>query len=134
MLYHRRPSQRRRIRLHHPCQTQVVMPQQRDTAGDESLVPMRALTLIYHEDFEPEITAIIRDKMMVARYTKVRDVIGARTDNLHSADIAPMGRNHMLIIVASEDVVHDVAQDLRALRQAKGHGLRGYITPVEGLI
>jgi excinuclease UvrABC helicase subunit UvrB len=95
---------------------------------------MRALTLIYHEDLEPEITGIIQHTMLIARYTKIRDVIGARTDIMQEVDYSANGKNHMLIIVATQEVIQELAQALRVLRQVKGHGLRGYITPVEGLI
>ena len=110
------------------------MPQPGMARSGEAFVPMRALTLIYHEDFEPDITGIIQQKMLVARYTRIRDVVGARTDIMQEADYVPDGQNHMLIIVATQDVVLELAQALRELRQTKGHGLRGYITPVEGLI
>lgn len=96
--------------------------------------PMRALTLIYHEDFEVEITAVIKRCMAVARYTKIRDVVGARTDEIQEMDYAQNGKNNMLIIVATQEVIFELSQQLRELRQVKGHGLRGYVTPVEGLI
>jgi len=110
------------------------MPQPGMTRNGEAMAPMRALTLIYHEDFEQEITGIIQQKMLVARYTRIRDVVGARTDIMQEADYVPDGQNHMLIIVATQEVVLELAQALRELRGTKGHGLRGYITPVEGLI
>jgi hypothetical protein len=100
----------------------------------ENVAAMNALTLVYHEDFEPEITGIIQREMLVPRYTRVRDVIGARGDNMHNLNIVPDGKNHMLFIVASHDIIEELATAFRALRAAKGHGLRGYITPVDGLI
>jgi hypothetical protein len=96
---------------------------------------MYSLVLIYHEDVESEITAIIKRQMLVARYTKVQDVVGARSDLLEDSDYdAPRGKNNMLIIVAECEVITALADSFRALREMKGHGLRGYITPVQSVI
>jgi hypothetical protein len=40
----------------------------------------------------------------------------------------------MLIIVATQEIILEIAHEFSNLRQNRGHGLRGYITPVEGLI
>ncbi len=96
--------------------------------------PMRALTLIYHEIFEEDIARIVQAQMGVARYTKIRDVIGARLDTMTETDYAPTHRNHMLILVADCSTVQAIAAALKALREHSGHGLRGYITPVEDII
>lgn len=95
---------------------------------------MSALHLIYHEDLEAKITGIIHTKMLIARYTKIRDVIGARSDMLEKTDYLAQGQNNMLIIVAGHEEILALAEDFRDLRQKTGHGLRGYILPVEGLI
>jgi len=95
---------------------------------------MCALTLIYHEDVEPEIIGIIQRGMTVARYTKVQDVVGARADMLQQTDYEPHGQNQMLIIFAERSVIHQIADALRDLRRSKRHGLRGYVTPVEEVI
>lgn len=96
---------------------------------------MRTMVLIYHEDLEDEITGRIKEQMVVARYTKIRDVVGARADFLQENDI-PMdgGKNHMLILVAEQKVITELSQALRTLRERHGHGLRGYVTPVEDII
>ena len=59
---------------------------------------------------------------------------GADLDAIQEADYLPRGQNHMLILVATQEVVNELSQALRALRQRYGHGLRGYVTTVEGLI
>jgi hypothetical protein len=99
-----------------------------DTPG---MTAMRSLVLIYHEDFEADITGIVQRGMGVARYTKVHNVTGARVDTFHDVDYQPESRNHMLIIVADCTTVQSLAAALRDLRAVKGHGVRGYITPEE---
>jgi hypothetical protein len=99
-----------------------------------AMTPMRSLVLIYHEDFEDAINGIIQRGMGVARYTKIRNVIGARVDTFHDIDYQPESRNHMLILVADCETVHKIAHELKALRESKGHGVRGYITQVEEVI
>lgn len=133
MMQHRRTLHRKRPRPLNPFSQTLTTPQP-GLARGESGTPMRALTLIYHEDFESEITGIIQQKMLVARYTRVRDVVGARTDIMQDIDYQPAGSNHLLLIVATLDTITELAQALRELRQKIGHGLRGYITTVEGLI
>lgn len=95
---------------------------------------MFALTLIYHEEFEPAILGIIQRGMTVARYTKIHEVVGARTDMLQTADYQPHGHNCMLILFAERQVVHEMAEELRILRKTKRHGLRGFVTPVAEVI
>ncbi|HEX2951116.1 MAG TPA: hypothetical protein VHV83_16350, partial [Armatimonadota bacterium] len=102
MMHYRRPIHHKRVRQHQLISPPSVAPQVDSSRTTEALVPMRALTLIYHEDFEAEITGIVQEKMLVARYTKIRDVIGARTDIMQEADYAPNGQNNMLIIVATQ--------------------------------
>ena len=133
MIY-RRPFPRRQPRSNRPLPPAISLPQPDTQPCQVGPVPMNALTLIYHEDLEPEITGIIQRKMIVARYTRVRDVIGARGDNMADMDIVTEGKNHMLIVVATNEIISELADALRTLREKKGHGLRGYITPVEGLI
>lgn len=133
-MIHRRPDHRRRPRLNRIQPPVLATPQPVLPAYQSVPVAMNALTLIYHEDIESEITGIIQRKMLIARYTRIRDVIGARADIMADMDIATDGQNNMLIIVATSEVIEKLATAFRALREVKGHGLRGYITPVEGLI
>ncbi len=103
--------------------------------NDSGAQIMRSLVLIYHEDLEVEIHAIIKRQMVVSRYTKIRDVIGARTDTMRETDfVQPTGANHMLIIVGDCEVIRHLAREFQELRARRGHGLRGYITPVEEVI
>ena len=133
-MIHRRPYHRRRPRLNRLQPPVLATTQPVPVSYQGGPVAMNALTLIYHEDIESEITGIIQRKMLVARYTRIRDVVGARADIMADMDIATDGQNNMLIIVATHDVIAELAISFRALREVKGHGLRGYITPVEGLI
>jgi len=96
---------------------------------------MRSLVLIFHDAFEADITRIIQRLMGVARYTKIRDVVGARIDAIAGTDYEPQqGQNNMLILVADLKTVSQIAEELKALRRKKGHGLRGYVTPVDDII
>jgi hypothetical protein len=122
----RRPPRFRK--LHRLALPETVSPATAPTPG------LQTLTLIYHEDCQDAIITIIRRQMLVARYTKIRDVVGARTDLLEDSDFEPQGRNHLLFIVAEIDTIHALTLEFQALRQARGHGLRGYVTPVHDII
>lgn len=98
------------------------------------MTPMRSLVIFYHEEFEDAINGIIQRGMGVARYTKISRVTGARVDSFHDSDYQPESHNHMLVIVADCATVHALAHELKTLRASKGHGLRGYISPVEEVI
>ena len=95
---------------------------------------MRALFLIYDESFQAEISAIIERDMVVPRYSRVDNVIGARmaereareSEGPYLAD----RRNHMIILVAEELTISRITEQLRALRRRKGHGLRAFVVPV----
>lgn len=95
---------------------------------------MCALTLIYHADYEVAITSLLQEHMVVARYTKVRDVVGARAEALGVDDFDPDGGYHMIIVLAERVIIHTLAGVLRDLRASRGHGLRGYVSPVEDVI
>jgi len=95
---------------------------------------MCVLTLIYHEEYEPAVQGIIQRSMIVARYTKIQDVQGARADMLSGDDYKSTGKNQMLLILAERAVINTIGDELRQLRFQQGHGLRGYITPVEEVI
>ncbi|MHB9130757.1 MAG: hypothetical protein ACYDBB_06665 [Armatimonadota bacterium] len=128
-------QRRRRPRVHRPLDYLTALSQ---AAGEPhepgGATPMCVLTLIYHEDFEQHINRIIQREMLVARYTKIREVVGARTDTLEESDYEPSGSNHMLMLVAEHTVIQLLSQQLKELRQTEGHGLRGYITPVIDMI
>jgi len=97
---------------------------------------MYTLTLIYHEDFEPDIVGIIRRHMHIPRYTKISGVVGARQEIVAETDYGTMPANnrHMLVALAERETAYAIIEDLRALRQRKGHGLRAYITAAEEVI
>ena len=95
---------------------------------------MCLLTLIYLEEDEPAVLGIIQRNMTVARYTKIQDVQGARTDMLVEKDYDSAGQKQMLLIFAERAVIRTISDELRQLRRMKGHGLRGFITPVEDVI
>jgi len=117
----------------HVLDTQMSEPI--PTAADTTAQPLNmcSLTVIYHEDFEDEIIGILGREMAVTRYTKVQNVVGARRDTL-SAEEVSIGKNHMLIIVGIREDINSIAVALRMLREIKGHGIRGFITPVDDLV
>jgi hypothetical protein len=87
-----------------------VVPEARQETSKpepESATLMRSMILIYHEDLESQITGIIQRQMTVARYTKVKDVVGARADFVQEGNYQESfpGRNNMLIVVAEEGVI-----------------------------
>ena len=87
-MIHRRPFHRRRPWFNRQPLFSTALPTPDPFRPHEGPVAMNALTLIYHEDLEPAITGIIQRKMLVARYTRVRDVVGARADIMHDMNIA----------------------------------------------
>ena len=109
---------------------------QQQQGTTDTRTAMCTLTLIYHEDFESDIVGIIRRHMHIPRYTKISGVIGARQDIVSNTDYeaTPTDNRHMLVALAERDTAYAIIEDLRDLRQKKGHGLRGYITPAEEVI
>ena len=132
MLYYRRALHHRHPHTKRTIDALTVTKGAMDNHGITE--KMSALHLIYHEDLEAKITGIIRSKMVIARYTKIRDVVGARSDMLDETNYSAPGQNNMLIIVAAQKEILVLAEEFRTLRKSTGHGLRGYILPVEGLI
>jgi len=115
-----------------------VLPQHHEPgfAEPSARTAMCTLTIIYHEDFEPDIIAIIKQHLLVPRYTKISGVVGARQDIVAETDYEalPNDNRHMLVTLAERETVYAMLDDLRELRQRKGHGLRGYVTPAEEVI
>jgi len=95
---------------------------------------MCALTLVYYLEYEMTIHNLIQQVMVVPRYTKIADVVGARVNSLGDDEDAQVPGYHMMIIFAEREAIYQLAEALRELRRKKGHGLRGYITPVETII
>jgi hypothetical protein len=115
-----------------------ILPQHHEPGFSEpgGRTAMCTLTIIYHEDYEPDIIAVIRRHMHVPRYTKISGVVGARQDIVAETDYEsmPNDNRHMLVALAERETVYAVLEDLRELRKKKGHGLRGYVTPAEEVI
>lgn len=96
---------------------------------------METLFLIYHESFEPDVTAIIERHMVVSRYTRIDDVIGARMvereeDTGHRSE----RQNRIILIVAEPSVITGMLDELKALRDREGHGIRAFVVPVSRVI
>lgn len=96
---------------------------------------METLFVIYDVQFEAEIAAIIERDMVVSRYSRLDNVVGARM----AAQEARSGylsdrRNRMIIAVAEPETVARIVEGLRALRARKGHGLRAFVVPVSQVI
>ena len=113
----------------------LTKEQVNNSAEIQNSSDMYSLTVIYHEDFEDEVIGMLSRTMTITRYTKIRDVAGARADTLNNeGGLLEIGRNHMLIVVGIHSDIHEIANSLRNLREIKGHGIRGYVTQVENLI
>ena len=104
------------------------------TKKAEQSSTMCLLTLIYHEEYELAVLGILQRGMTVARYTKIPNVQGARTDMLVETDYAPVGRNQLMLVIAERALIRKIVAELRQLRQTEHHGVRGYVTPIEEVI
>jgi hypothetical protein len=96
---------------------------------------MKTLFLIHDEGFEPEVTSLIERDMVVTRYSRIDDVVGARVAELEAETGYTMKRrNRLIIVIAEDELISRLAGELAALRRRKGHGLRGFVVPVEVVI
>ena len=95
---------------------------------------METLFLIYDETFEPEISGIIERGMIVSRYTRIDNVVGARMAQAEAIGYVADRRNRLIIIVAEPPTVAKLVEDLRDLRTRKGHGLRAFVVGAETVI
>jgi len=97
---------------------------------------METLFLIYDEAFQPEVSAIIERKMVVPRYTRVDNVIGARVAAAQEAGTGYLTdrRNRMIVAIAESATIGLLVSDLQALRRRKEHGLRAFVVPVSAVI
>jgi hypothetical protein len=96
---------------------------------------METLFLIYDEAFEDQVRAIIERGMVIPRYTRIDNVIGARSvvqeaETGYRAD----RRNRMIIAVAESETIYLMVEELRALRHREGHGLRAFVVPAKEVI
>jgi hypothetical protein len=96
---------------------------------------MQTLFVIYDEAMETEITAIIETGMVVPRYTRIDNVIGARMAEREAATgYVTDRRNRMIVAVAEEPVIQQIARGLRALRRRRRHGLRAFVVPLQDVV
>ncbi len=96
---------------------------------------METLFLIYHESFEADVSAIVGRHMVVSRYTRIDDVIGARMVE-REEDTAQRSerQNRIILIVAEPSTIAGMLDELKALREREGHGLRAFVVPVSRVI
>ena len=96
---------------------------------------METLFLIYDEAFEAEISSVIARDMVVARYTRIDDVIGARmAEQEEQTGYHTDRRNHIILVIAEPATIARVVDSLRALRARKGHGLRAFVVKAQTVI
>ncbi|MFB3879908.1 MAG: hypothetical protein ACE149_01530 [Armatimonadota bacterium] len=95
---------------------------------------METLFLIYDEAFEAEITGIIERGMIVSRYTRVDNVVGARMVEREAIGYLADRRNRLIIIVAEPATMAKLVDGLRELRTRRGHGLRAFVVKAETVI
>ncbi|NIM04255.1 MAG: hypothetical protein GTO55_00565, partial [Armatimonadetes bacterium] len=67
---------------------------------------MKTLFIIYHEDLEAQVRRVLHQGMIVARYTRMDGVVGARMVQME-ADTGYMTdrRNRIIMVIAEEDVI-----------------------------
>jgi len=96
---------------------------------------METLFLIYDEAFQEEITAIFEREMVVARYSRVDGVIGARmVEQEARSGYLTDRRNRMIMVVAEPLMIARLVRDLRDLQVRQGHGLRAFVVPTTQVI
>lgn len=89
---------------------------------------MKVLFIIYHEDLEPQVRNVLHRGMVVPRYTRIDDVIGARmVEAEEETGIATERHNRMVTVIADENIIGELVSDLERVRRAEGHGLRGFV-------
>jgi hypothetical protein len=95
---------------------------------------METLFLIYDESFEPEISGIIERGMVVSRYTRVDNVVGARMAEREATGFLADRRNRLIILIAETPTIAKLVDDLRGLRARKGRGLRAFVVKAETVL
>ncbi len=89
---------------------------------------MQTLFIIYHEDLEAQVRAIVHRGMVVARYTRLDDVVGARMVEMEEqTGYMTDRRNRIIMLMANKEVVEKIVADLQEVRKREGHGLRGFV-------
>ena len=95
---------------------------------------METLFLIYDETFEPEINGIIERGMIVSRYTRVDNVVGARMAEREATGFLADRRNRLILVIAEPPTIARLVDDLRSLRARKNRGLRAFVFKAESVI
>jgi len=95
---------------------------------------METLFLIYDESFESEISGIIERGMIISRYTRVDNVVGARMAEREATGFLADRRNRLILVIAEPPTMARLVADLRELRTRKGHGLRAFVVKAETVI
>jgi len=96
---------------------------------------VKTLFLIYHDTLEPEISALVQRDMVIPRYTRIDDVVGARiAERERETGYTTERRSRLMVLVAEDSVIDKLVRNLRALRRRHGHGLRGFVVPTENVI
>jgi len=96
---------------------------------------MQTLFLVYHESFDPEVSAIIERHMVVSRYTRIDNVIGARmVERAEESGRPAERRNRVILLVAEPNTITGILNELKALREREGHGLRAFVVKTDAVI
>lgn len=96
---------------------------------------METLFIVYHESFEPDVTAIIERHMVISRYTRIDDVIGARmVEREEDTGERSERQNRIILLVAEPSVINRMLGELKALHDREGHGIRAFVVPVSRVI
>jgi hypothetical protein len=96
---------------------------------------METLFVIYDESFEHEISALVERDMVVARYTRIDNVIGARmAQQEEQTGYLADRRNRIILLIADRAAIARLTEELRALRARKGRGLRAFVVPTTTVI
>jgi len=89
---------------------------------------LKTLFIIYHEDLEAEIRSVLHRRMVLPRYTRIDNVVGARMVEMEAeSGYMTDRRNRVILIVAEDATITKLAGELRRMRDTAGHGLRGFV-------
>jgi hypothetical protein len=96
---------------------------------------METLFIIYDVLFESRIREIIEQGMVIPRYTRIDNVVGARAAEMEAATSYVADRNNrMIVAIAEPPTIAQIVQGLSVLRQQAGHGLRAFVVPATQVI
>jgi len=96
---------------------------------------MKVLHLIYDVEVEPLIQGILHRGMIIPRYTRFNEVMGARAIALEEqSEYATEPKNRMVLVIAPAPVMDRLVVELKQLRARLKHGIRGYVSSAEQII